>query len=43
MHCEQHDHELDLGTASVVTRGGMEGAEDYERTKWLHGSGLSDD
>jgi hypothetical protein len=34
---------LDLGAASVETRGGAMGYEDQERTLWLHAFGLCDD
>lgn len=34
---------LDLGVASVETRGGPMGYEDEEGTLWLHGGGLAPD
>ena len=39
-----HDDELiDLGRATIETKGGAMGYMDLERTKWLNGLGLSDD
>lgn len=44
MNREHVDDELlDLGSASVETRGGPMGYEDQERTLWFHALGLSDD
>lgn len=44
MNYERHDNELlDLGAASVETKGGPMGYEDLERTLWFHGVGLSND
>ncbi len=44
MNREYRDDELiDLGTASVETRGGPMGYEDLERTLWFHGVGLTRD
>lgn len=37
------DDFIDLGAASVETRGGAMGYEDAERTLWLHGLALTDD
>lgn len=44
MNCEQNEDDLiDLGIASVETKGGPMGYEDSERTLWLHGPGLFED
>lgn len=37
------DDMIDLGVATDETKGGPMGAEDSERTLWLHGLGLADD
>ena len=38
-----HDDLIDLGAASVETRGGPMGYEDSERTLWVHSLGLTED
>lgn len=40
----RHDDELiDLGVATIETRGGPMGFEDSERTLWYHSLSLCDD
>jgi hypothetical protein len=44
MNREYYEDDLiDLGTASVETKGGPMGYEDSERTLWLHSLSLTDD
>lgn len=44
MNREHHDDDLiDLGSASVETKGGPMGYEDSEGTLWFHSLGLTDD
>jgi hypothetical protein len=44
MKSKRRDNDpIDLGAASVETKGGSMGYEDQERTKWLNGLGLTDD
>ena len=37
------DDLIELGIASVETKGGPMGYEDFERTLWFHGVGLAED
>jgi hypothetical protein len=37
------EHLVELGVASLETKGGAMGYMDLERTKWLNGVGLSND
>lgn len=41
LQCE--DALVDLGAATIETKGGPMGYEDQERTLWFHGSGLAED
>ncbi len=44
MNEEEHrDDPIELGRASVETKGGPLGYEDQERTLWMHGVCLTDD
>jgi hypothetical protein len=40
---KRRDRLFDLGVASAATKGGPMGAEDSERTLFLHGLGLARD
>jgi hypothetical protein len=40
---KRRDRLFDLGVASAATKGGPMGAEDSERTLFLHGIGLARD
>ncbi len=40
---DMHDDLVDLGTATIETKGGPTGYEDLERTFWLQSQGLTQD